>query len=409
MRTRQFVAAWRKALPAIVGVDNAAVLGRRVGPPGFDVDVRLTGANIDRLKLAALDLRRTLESYNGLVGLSDDLPYGKAEVILELTPRGQALGFTTEQVARQVRAAYQGAIAVRFARGDEEVTIRVRTDENERRRGLAGLAALNLRSPGGMNVPLSEAVRVVEQQAFSVVQRVDGKLAVSVTANVDSQVTTADRVLAALRAGPLTELEAKHGIRATFEGRAETQRKTFADLRIGAFLALTAIYLILVFVFQRWLQPLLVMAIIPFGFIGMVIGHYLMGFNLALFSMIGLLGLSGIVVNGAIVMVDRMNERVGDGEDVETAAIGAARDRLRALLLVTLTTVGGMSPLLFEKSLQAQFLIPIAITLTWGLAFATLLLLFLLPALVGIGADASRMATAARRIVMGAPRSVAGN
>ena len=401
VRTREFIATWQKALPSIVGIDGVAILGRRVGPPGFDIDVRLTGANLDQLKRAALDLRDVLNGYSGLVGLDDDLPFGKAEVILELTPRGQALGFTTESVARQVRAAYQGAIAVRFARIDEEVTIRVRVSEADRGRGLEGLATLNLRTPAGGDVNLSEVVRVVEKQAFSVVQRFDGKLAVSVQANVDSATTTADEVLQSLRAGPLMAIEEKYGITSTFEGRAETQRETFADLRIGAILALALIYFILVFVFQRWMQPLLVMAIIPFGFIGMVVGHYAMGFNLALFSLVGLLGLSGIMVNGAIVMVDRMNERMDLGETLDEAAQGAAVDRFRALLLTTLTTIGGMSPLMFEKSLQAQFLIPIAITLTWGLGFATLLLLFLLPSLAGIGQDFRRLLQVLKQFLIG--------
>ncbi len=405
IRTARFVETWRRQLPQIVGIDNVSVLGRRTGPPGFDVDVRLTGSTIDQLKRAALDLRATLEGYQGLLGLDDDLPFGKAEVIIELTPRGQALGFSTEQVARQVRSAYQGAIAVRFARGDEEVTIRVRADPADRSRGLEGLLALNLRSSTGENVRLSEVVRIIEEQAFSVVQRYDGKLAVSVRANVDGAVTTPDQVLTALRAGPLPDIEAKYGVGATFEGRAETQRKAFADLRIGALLALALIYMILVFVFERWLQPLVVMAIIPFGFIGMVVGHYALGFNLALFSMIGLLGLSGITVNGAIVLVDRMNERMALGEPASTAIVGAATDRFRALLLTTLTTVGGMAPLLFEKSLQAQFLIPIAITLSWGLAFATILLLFLLPAMIGIGNDVSRAGSGLRRLLFG-PGSV---
>jgi multidrug efflux pump subunit AcrB len=403
VRTPRFISTWRREIPSIVGVDLVTVLGRRTGPPGFDVDVRLFGNSLDQLKLAALELRQTLDGFAGLIGLDDDLPFGKAEVILELTPRGQALGFTTELVARQVRAAYQGAIAVRFARGDEEVNIRVRTTGEDRRRGLEGLAAMNLRSPQGSNVQLSEVVKLVEQQAFSVVQRYDGKLAVSVRANVDSAVTTPDAVLGALRAGPLQAIEAKFGISSSFEGRAETQRRTFADLRTGALIALILIYLILVYVFQRWLQPFLVMAIIPFGFIGMVVGHYMMGFNMALFSMIGLLGLSGITVNGAIVMVDRMNERIALGENIDEAATGASTDRLRALVLTTLTTVGGMTPLLFEKSLQAQFLIPIAITLSWGLAFATLLLLFLLPALVGIGSDFGRLLRSTMRLLSGGP------
>ena len=386
-RTRDVEIALRRALPQLAGVDNIAVFGRRTGPPGFDVDVRLTGAPLDQLKVAALELRQIMEGYSGLIGLDDDLPYGKADVILELTPRGQALGFTTELVARQVRAAYQGAIAVRFARGDEEIKIRVRSSERDRVMGLAGLLGIGMRSPGGTSVQLSEVVRIAEQQAFSVIRRFDGKVGVSVTANVDPSVSTADQVLSSLRAGPLPELEAKHGIRATFEGRAETQRRTFADLRIGAVIALVLIYLILVFVLQRWLQPFVIMIIIPFGFTGMVLGHYLMDFQMALFSLIGLLGLSGIVVNGSIVMIDRMNERVENGEDGATAVVEASVDRLRAILLTTLTTIGGMSPLLFETSLQAQFLIPIAITMSFGLAYCSILQLFLLPAIVGIGQD----------------------
>lgn len=405
VRTRSFVAAWNRAIPQIAGIDRVSVLGRRGGPPGFDVDVRLTGASLDQLKTAAIELRSAMEGFSGLIGLDDDLPFGKADVILELTPRGQALGFTTDLVARQVRSAYQGAVSVRFARGDEEVTVRVRASARERAEGLAGLLDVNLRSPGGANVRLSEVVRLVESQAFSVIRRFEGKVAVSVTANVDSNITTADQVLTALRAGPLPQIEAKYGIRATFEGRAETQRRTFADLRTGAIIALALIYLILVFVLQRWLQPLVIMTIIPFGFTGMVLGHYAMGFQTALFSMIGLLGLSGIVVNGSIVMIDRMNERRESGEEIGSAVVGASCDRLRAILLTALTTIGGMSPLLFEKSLQAQFLIPIAITLSFGLAYATLLQLFLVPAVVGIGEDIVRLTQAFVRFLVRGPQS----
>jgi multidrug efflux pump subunit AcrB len=407
IRTPVFAQAWKAAVPSIAGLDTVAVVGRRAGPPGSDIDVRLTGASIDTLKNAAVDLRRTLESYTGLVGIADDLPYGEGEVLLEVTPRGNALGFTTEIVSRTVREKYQGAIAVRFARGDDEVTIRVRGSEIERNRGLAGLLELTLKSPGGVSVPLSEVVKVVEQQAFAVVQRHEGKLAVSVTADVDGNITTPDQVIAALEQKALPDLRRKHGIKTSFEGRAETQRQTFADLRIGTVMALLLIYLVLAFVFQRWLQPLLVMSIIPFGFVGMVVGHYAMGFNMALFSFIGLLGLSGIVVNGAIVLVDRMNERIASGESLELAATGAAADRFRAILLTTLTTIGGMSPLLFEKSLQAQFLIPIALTLCFGLAFATFILLFLLPALIGIGNDMARLAAAMGRLFAGRPRDEA--
>ena len=174
-------------------------------------------------------------------------------------------------------------------------------------------------------------------------------------------------------------------------GQAETQGRAFADLGLGAIIALAAIYVILALVFQNWSQPLLVMSIIPFGFIGAVLGHWLLGFQFAFLSMIGLLGLSGILVNGSIVLVDRYNERVAQGEAHESAAIGSSVDRFRAVLLTSLTTAGGMAPLIAEKSLQAQFLIPIAITLSFGLAVSALVILFVVPAMLGIADDVGRI------------------
>ncbi len=175
-----------------------------VGPPGFDIDVRLTGTSIDRLKTAALDLRRTLESYTGLVGIADDLPYGKAEVLLELTPRGKALGFTTERVsdcAREIPGRHRGEVRAGRRRGDDPGAV-------PRSSAIAGSQAclLTLKSPGGVSVPLSEVVKVVEQQAFAVVQRREGKLAVSVTADVDGNITTPDQVIAALEQKALPDL-----------------------------------------------------------------------------------------------------------------------------------------------------------------------------------------------------------
>ncbi len=389
IRTDAFIAAFRKNAPNIVGVERLSIAGQRGGPPGSDIDVRLTGASVDVLKRAALDLQNALEAVPGLTGVSDDLPFGKPDIVMELTPRGRFLGMTTQSVASQVRAAYEGAIAMRFARGDEEVAVRVRQLDDGK--GAAGLRDLMIRTPAGGSVRLEEVVSFREQRAFSVLQRRDGKTAVAVTANVTPGVAQADVVIASLRSTVLPELQQRYGVDFAFEGRAQTQREAFADLRIGAAVALALIFLILAFVFQSWFQPVLVMLIIPFGFVGTIFGHWWMGFDMALFSFIGLLGLSGVLVNGAIVLVDRMNERVAEGEALEPAATGAAVDRFRALFLTTATTVGGMVSLLLEKSLQAQFLIPIAITMTFGLAFATILVLFLTPSLIGIADDIRRV------------------
>lgn len=399
VRNATIIRRLRERMPVIVGLDSAIVAERRGGPPGADVDVRLTGQSLDRLKQASLDIQRRLEGVPGLVGLSDDLPYGRGEVLLEVNARGRGLGLTTDSVSRQVRGAFQGAIAVRFARGDEEVTVRVR--QTERDRGLTGLLGLTLRTPAGQEVELSEVVEVRESTAFSVVQRRDGRIAVSVTANVIPGVNSTQSVLDVLERDIMPEIVRTHGVEYSFQGRAETQRRAFRDLGVGAMVALALIYLILAFVFASWTQPILVMAIIPFGITGAIVGHWAMGFDLALLSLIGLLGLSGILVNGSIVLLDRMNERRGMGENTEEAAIGASADRLRALMITTLTTVGGMAPLLMETSFQAQFLIPVAISLSYGLAFAMIIVLFVVPALVGIADDVGRGLAVTKRVLFG--------
>ncbi|MBZ0218453.1 MAG: efflux RND transporter permease subunit, partial [Fimbriimonadaceae bacterium] len=388
VRTREILNAWRKAIPHIPGVEQVTIAGRRGGPPGRDLDIRLIGAPSGILKQAALEVRGLIAQYPGVSGVGDDLPYGKQELILEMTPRGTALGFTIQEVGNQVRNAFEGAIAHRFAKGDEEVTVRVLQDEDNR--GIEGLRALYLRSPSGRQVPLLEIVDIREQAGFALIQHIDGKNTVSVTAEVDTEVTTNTELVAALAAGPIDEIARKYNIDYKFAGRNEERARSFADLKSGLFLALGLIYLILAWVFGSYFRPLSVMIIIPFGVIGAIVGHYLLGFPLTILSFMGLLGLSGILVNDSIILVSRMEERLAEGEDMARAAVGASQDRLRAVLLTSLTTIGGLLPLIFEKSLQAQFLLPMAITLVFGLGIATLLVLFLVPAFIGIGEDIKR-------------------
>ncbi len=387
---------WRKALPQIPGVEKIVVFGRRGGPPGRDVDVRLENAPIETLKLAAEDLKRQLERLRGVSTIEDDLPYGKQELVFELTPRGTALGFTGQSVGRQVRNAFEGAIATRFARGDEEITVRVlRLQEAE---GYAALQALYLTTPNGDRVPLLEVVRLQERRTFSLIQRRDGVRTVAVTADLDTKIATTQDIVAQLEAGIMPELAQRYQLTYRYSGRDEERRESFRDLRIGALMALSMIYIILAWVFASYWQPLAVMSIVPFGFVGAVIGHYVMGFPLTIISMIGLLGLSGILVNDSIVLVSRFNQRLAGGENVARAITNAARDRLRAVMLTSLTTIGGLTPLMFETSRQAQFLIPLAVTIVFGLAAATILVLILVPALIGIGADVGRIAQWVKRL-----------
>jgi multidrug efflux pump subunit AcrB len=395
VRTPAVIDALRDALPPLPGVAEVSITGRRGGPPGSDVDVRLTGRPLPVLKAAAEELKRRLTDYPGVSGIADDVPFGKHEIVLSPTPLGQSLGLTADVISRQVRGAYQGLVAMRFAAGDEEVTVRVR--QQERDGGLSGLLELSLRTPSGEQVRLGDVTRLTERPAFGLVQRRDGQVAVSVTADVNAAVTPEGEIRADMETRILPELRERFGVTTTIKGRAETQSKAFADLGLGAIIALVTIYVILALVFQNWSQPVLVMLIIPFGFIGAVLGHWALGFQMSFLSLVGLLGLAGILVNGSIVLVDRYNERVARGEDSETASVGASVDRFRAVVLTSLTTVGGMAPLIFEKSLQAQFLIPIAITLSFGLGVASLLILFLVPAMIGIADDIARLGRLYRR------------
>ncbi|MBL4906617.1 MAG: efflux RND transporter permease subunit, partial [Sneathiella sp.] len=397
VRTAQFIEAWRKEIIPQAGLQRVALTERIGGPPGRELDVRLKGPNIQDLKDAAVDVKTLLSRYRGISGIEDDLPNGKQEIILKLTPHGRALGFTTEDISSQVRAAFEGVIAKKFARGDEEVTVRV---QYPREKVTAdALQNFYLRSKGGAEVPLSEVVSTYTDKGYARIKREDGVREVAITAEIDEEVTSADKVLAILPEEGLTEIAQKYGLKFRFAGKSEEQAETLADMKLGAAIGLTAIYLILAWVFASYWRPIVVMSIIPFGIVGAIFGHYLLGFNLTILSLIALLGLAGILVNNSIILVSVVNERLSHGEDYKNAVIDGTCDRLRAVLLTSLTTIGGLTPLLFETSLQAQFLIPMAITLVFGLMVATFLVLFLVPALLLIQEDFGRMSSYLKRAI----------
>ena len=388
VRTPQITRAWRRAIPKIAGVRRAAIFESRGGPPGRDIDIQLQGTDISVLKEAATAIVPLVETVEGVSGVSDDLPYGKPELAMELKTRGASLGFTIDDVGRQLRNAFEGAIPRRFAEGDDEITVRV--SKVMRSNGTSALRNFELKSPTGEFVPLDEVVSITERQGFAAIERIDGKTTVSVTADLNTDITTTEIAIAQLEASGLQQLADRFGINYRYSGRDEERREAFADLQTGALMALAVIYIVLAWVFASYWRPIAVMLIIPFGVVGAVLGHYLLGLKLTILSFIGLLGLAGILVNDSIILVSRLDERLNDGDSLKEAAIGASRDRLRAVLLTSLTTIGGLIPLMFEKSLQAQFLLPMATTMVFGLASATLLVLFLVPAFVGIGDDIGR-------------------
>ena len=389
VRTRQLLRAWKKHMPPVPGLAQLSFGRLHMANAPRDLEIELKGDDPFVLKRAAGEVIALLKRVPGLIDISDDLPWGKRDVRLRLTPRAEMLGFTLDDVSRQVRAALLGVIARKFAREQEEVTLRLKRADAIT--GTGALAEMQVRSRTGAWLPLADVAEMRETAGFTTIYRRDGRISVSVMADIDEDRQTLDGALKAIRAAGFERILAKYGIEAEFSGSAEEQRQNLADFRLGVVVALLLIYIVLALVFESYTRPLVIMSVIPFGIIGAVFGHWVMGYSLTILSLIALLGLSGIIVNDSIILVARADERRRRGEDMRAAAIGAAQDRLRAVLLTSLTTIGGLLPLMFEKSLQAQFLLPMAITIVFGLMVSTLLVLFLVPATLGIAEDLRRL------------------
>ncbi len=388
VRTQAVVDAWTAALPPIPALDTLTIRERSGGPPGREVDIRLRGGeSVADLKAAAGALEEALAAFPGVSQIEDDLAYDMPEIVVRLTERGRTLGFTTEEIGRQLRGAFEGAIASRFSRGDEEVEIVVRLLPEALRD--IELGRFELIGADGRLVALSEVAELSAKRGFAAIRREDAAREVAVTAELDETLIRLEQLREAL-VPELERIAADYGLSWRFAGRAEEQAGTLADLRLGSLVALGLIYIVLAWVFGSFTRPLVVMAVVPFGVIGAVIGHLVMGYDLTILSLIALLGLSGILVNDSIILVTTIDRRLAEGQEPHRAIVEGTCSRLRAVLLTSLTTIGGLTPLLFETSFQAQFLIPMALTLVFGLAVNTFLVLLLVPALVGVQADFRR-------------------
>ncbi len=383
VRNRAFIKEWRARIPVWPGLENLSINERVGGPPGRDIDVRIIGTDLRSVKAASVELKNVLSEIKGVSGVEDNMPYGREQVILRLTPTGESLGLTVDDMGRQLRAAFEGYLVQVLADGDDELEVRAVLPDDERDR-LSSVEELDIILPAGGSIPLANAVTFTTRRGFDSIRHTDGKLAVTVRADVDEAVNNDNRIIANLQKNTLPELEREYGVRFSFQGRQADQRETLADMKRGALLALVLIYLVLAWVFASYGWPLLVMLIIPFGLVGALWGHQLMGIDLTILSMFGFFGLAGIVVNDSIILVVFYKQLRESGMAVEEAVVNAACQRLRAVLLTSLTTIAGLTPLLFETSLQAQFLIPMATSIAFGLAFSTLLVLLLVPALLVI-------------------------
>jgi multidrug efflux pump subunit AcrB len=382
-----FIDNWRSRITPPPGVESFQITSRAIGPPRREINLRLTGTTPHELKAAALDLAQTLETIPGVSAIDDDLPYGREQLIYQLSPAGEAMGLSITDIGRQIRAAYDGIILQRFQQGADEVEVRLQLPETEQRH-LDSLSYLPIKLPNGEFVALESVADWRSAQGFETLRHFNGRLSVDVSADVNPALNNTAEIIADLQQFTLPALTSKYGVQVSIEGRSASQRETFSDMRLGAVVALVLMYLVLAWVFSSYGWPLLVMLTIPMGLTGAVFGHWLLDMNLTILSMFGFFGLSGIVVNDSIILVMFYRQSRARGMAIDAALVEAACQRLRAVLLTSLTTIAGLMPLLFETSRQAQFLIPMAVSIAFGLAFATLLILLVIPAMLSIYEDA---------------------
>ncbi len=386
MRNRDFMQQWKQRVELPDGVETFTLTSRRVGPSSKDLTVRLTGTEARSMKRAALALQAALKEMPGVSAIDDDLPYGFEQRLFALNAAGEAAGLTLDDLGRQIRAALNGITLQSFQQGADEIDVVLQLPRAETDR-LMNLDALPVRLPDGSFTPLESVVDWRSQQGFENLRHAGGKLAVEVTADVDETVNNVLRIQQSLKQDLLPQLASRYSVDFSLEGGAARERQTLSDLKLGVYVALGLIWLVLAWVFSSYGWPLLVMLTIPLGLTGAVFGHWIMGMPMTMLSLFGFFALSGIVVNDSIILVTFYRHLREKAVAVHEALVEAACQRLRAVLLTSLTTIAGLTPLLFETSRQAQFLIPMVVSIAFGLAYATLLILFVIPALLSIYED----------------------
>ena len=400
VRTKEFIKVWKENIENVSGLDKLTIRAPSGGPPGRDLDVRFQGKDLEILKLASNELIKIAETIPGVTSLEDNLEYGVQERILGLTNKGQSLGLSILDIGEQVRSAINGSIISKFPKGDEEVTVRLKLSENEQLTDM--ITNLRIISPSGVSFKLKDIIKIDEKLPFASINRKNGFREVTISGDLFPPLMSTSQARQFLMENGLPEIAKKYNVSYRFDGRDLEQKETFADMGTGSIIGLLLIYFILAWVFKSWSRPFSIMIMIPFSFIGAVLGHYLLGLTMSILSMFALLALAGIVVNNSIILVSTIERRLEDLKNknknknkneesvINESIITGVVDRFRPVLLTSLTTIGGLSALMFETSLQAQFLIPMAATIVFGLGITALLVLVIVPAMMGISNDFSK-------------------
>ncbi|MCJ8500384.1 efflux RND transporter permease subunit [Desulfatitalea alkaliphila] len=390
VHTKDLMIRWEREVGAIPGIRSLTFEGMAAGPPGAPIEVWLQGHDMPTILSATDALMERLRRFDGVYQIRSDFSPGKNEIRLALKPEARALGLTVDDLARQVYAGYFGEEALRVQRGRDDVRVKVRYTEAERSR-ISDLPQMRIRTREGYEIPLRSVAEVQYAAGYSRIIRTDGMRRVAVSAAVDGQRANTAEILADLQQHFFPQLHRDHpGLYVSVQGEQEKMRESFESIYISFPLAMMGILVIMATVFRSYAQPLVIMFTVPFGIIGAIAGHLLLGYTLTLMSVFGMVALAGVVVNNAIVMIERINEYLAEGFPFREAVRLGAMRRFRAILLTTVSTVFGLTPLILETDLQAKFLIPMAISIAAGVLFATVLTLVLIPSLLMILNDLRR-------------------
>jgi HAE1 family hydrophobic/amphiphilic exporter-1 len=375
---------WRTETGILPDVISVTFKEPQIGPAGLPIEIRLQGMHLDELKAAALELQDWLGRYRGVFNLRDDLRPGKPELRLRLREGALALGLDASTIATQLRAAFHGVTAAEIQVGPESFEIEVQLSELDQNT-LDNLEYFPIITVEQEHIPLRSVAEIELDRGYARIQRINSLRTVTIEGDVDSRIANIAEIIRDTQTRFLPELQHKYpGVQITLEGQSKESEKTGVSLRRGFLVGLVGIFVLLSFLFRSYIEPLVVMTTIPLSLIGVIWGHLLLGLELSMPSMMGFASLAGVVVNDSILLVDFLKRRAYEGLSIPEAAKRASRERFRAVLLTSLTTIAGLLPLLSEKSLQAQVLIPLVTSLVFGLLAATLLVLLVVPALFSI-------------------------
>jgi multidrug efflux pump subunit AcrB len=383
----ELVSRWREIVGEVPGAVSLTFQSNLFSA-GEAISVQLAHHDFDTLLVAVDRLKGVIAEYPGTKDVADSFLPGKKELKLSLTPEGRAAGLTLADLARQVRAGFYGQEVQRIQRGRDDIRVMVRYPEEERR-SLGDIDEMRVRLPNGSEVPFTTVAELDEGRGYAVINRTDRRRVVTVTADVDEDVANANEINADLRNSVLPTMVSEFpGLTTDFEGEQREQQESLGSLRVNFLVAQFAIFALLAIPFRSYSQPLIIMSAIPFGLVGAVFGHVLMGLDLTMLSMFGMVALTGVVVNDSLILVDLVNRMRAEGATIDRAIRESGERRFRPIMLTTATTFLGLSPMIFETSMQAKFLIPMAVSLGYGIVFATAITLILVPALYRILEDA---------------------